>query len=416
MSPELSESLDYPSKLSRHPAHIGRLIADGEAQAAAFLDELGSDPSPTPPNLWSKRSRSTSRSGAAVIRRRSRRRRCCCRCLPAARVASRRADQPPPPALVPAAPRPPSPDVGDAARRAAASRRRPPKCRTLPAPDAAAPRRARPRAGAPRLRRPAGELGAAALGRGLRARVDAAPAAVPFRLRLNHVSQFKYTNSLATQHDLRRSLRRRARRPAPQRHPARARRLLFLRLRVRSAAGLQHPGLHVDAPRWSATAAGYVGFVFDKAFALRAGFFSLPSVRSHDRDVSVLSRHRPQHGDNYFRPGLHAGRVGQRRAAARLQLHRDDRQLAEHARHQVDRASTTSSPTPHRSGTTCTTSARTGTTTSTTTRWRCASARAFTYAREDRLSRSVGGRPGEQRRPSSRTGCSCSRPARSRRT
>ncbi len=33
MSSELAESLDYPSKLSRHPAHIGRLIADGAAQA-----------------------------------------------------------------------------------------------------------------------------------------------------------------------------------------------------------------------------------------------------------------------------------------------------------------------------------------------------------------------------------------------
>ncbi len=40
MSQELAESLDYPSKLSRHPTHIGRLIADGEAQAGAFLDEL----------------------------------------------------------------------------------------------------------------------------------------------------------------------------------------------------------------------------------------------------------------------------------------------------------------------------------------------------------------------------------------
>jgi len=40
MSAALAENLDYPSKLSRHPAHIERLIADGEAQAAAFLDEL----------------------------------------------------------------------------------------------------------------------------------------------------------------------------------------------------------------------------------------------------------------------------------------------------------------------------------------------------------------------------------------
>jgi NTE family protein len=40
MSSELSESLDYPSKLSRHPAHIARLIADGEAQAGVFLAEF----------------------------------------------------------------------------------------------------------------------------------------------------------------------------------------------------------------------------------------------------------------------------------------------------------------------------------------------------------------------------------------
>ena len=40
MSAELSESLDYPSKLSRHPDHIGRLIADGETQAGKFLAEF----------------------------------------------------------------------------------------------------------------------------------------------------------------------------------------------------------------------------------------------------------------------------------------------------------------------------------------------------------------------------------------
>jgi hypothetical protein len=38
--PDLAESLDYPSKLSRNPAHIARLIVDGETQASAFLAEL----------------------------------------------------------------------------------------------------------------------------------------------------------------------------------------------------------------------------------------------------------------------------------------------------------------------------------------------------------------------------------------
>jgi NTE family protein len=40
MSDELSRTLDYPSKLSRQPFHIDRLIADGEAQASRFLAEL----------------------------------------------------------------------------------------------------------------------------------------------------------------------------------------------------------------------------------------------------------------------------------------------------------------------------------------------------------------------------------------
>jgi NTE family protein len=40
MSPQLQEGLDYPSKLSRQPAHISRLIADGEAQGRSFLAAL----------------------------------------------------------------------------------------------------------------------------------------------------------------------------------------------------------------------------------------------------------------------------------------------------------------------------------------------------------------------------------------
>ena len=40
MSRELQEGLDYPSKLSRQPEHIDRLIADGETQAATFLQQI----------------------------------------------------------------------------------------------------------------------------------------------------------------------------------------------------------------------------------------------------------------------------------------------------------------------------------------------------------------------------------------
>jgi NTE family protein len=42
MSKELQEGLDYPSKLSRLPDHIERLVIDGEQQANAFLASIDS--------------------------------------------------------------------------------------------------------------------------------------------------------------------------------------------------------------------------------------------------------------------------------------------------------------------------------------------------------------------------------------
>ena len=50
MSEELQETLDYPSKLSRLPSHIDRLIADGEAQATAFLSAAGRRGPPVHPS------------------------------------------------------------------------------------------------------------------------------------------------------------------------------------------------------------------------------------------------------------------------------------------------------------------------------------------------------------------------------
>jgi NTE family protein len=41
MSAALQKGLDYPSKLSRQPTHIDRLLADGERQANAFLSSIG---------------------------------------------------------------------------------------------------------------------------------------------------------------------------------------------------------------------------------------------------------------------------------------------------------------------------------------------------------------------------------------
>jgi hypothetical protein len=47
MSEELLLGLDSPSKLSRQPSHIARLIEDGKEQAQQFLSELGA---PEPPS------------------------------------------------------------------------------------------------------------------------------------------------------------------------------------------------------------------------------------------------------------------------------------------------------------------------------------------------------------------------------
>ncbi len=40
MSREVQDSLDYPSKLSRHPDLIHKLMEDGERQAREFLESL----------------------------------------------------------------------------------------------------------------------------------------------------------------------------------------------------------------------------------------------------------------------------------------------------------------------------------------------------------------------------------------
>ena len=49
MSDALQRSLDYPSKLTRQPGHIATLIADGVAQARAFLAELEAGRAPADP-------------------------------------------------------------------------------------------------------------------------------------------------------------------------------------------------------------------------------------------------------------------------------------------------------------------------------------------------------------------------------
>jgi NTE family protein len=54
ISEELQEHLDYPSKLSRQPRHIERLLDDGEKQTLDFLSKIGDirgEPPPPPPEV-----------------------------------------------------------------------------------------------------------------------------------------------------------------------------------------------------------------------------------------------------------------------------------------------------------------------------------------------------------------------------
>jgi hypothetical protein len=129
---------------------------------------------------------------------------------------------------------------------------------------------------------------------------------MPFRLVLNHVSQFKYTNSLATEptytdhfgnvHDVvRRNDVQLTRDVFYFSGHAFDERLDFNILVFTSSATLV------------ATAAGYAGFVFNKAFALRAGYFSLPSVRSLTGTYPFFHGIDRSMATNYFRPGFTQG-------------------------------------------------------------------------------------------------------------
>jgi hypothetical protein len=65
--------------------------------------------------------------------------------------------------------------------------------------------------------------------------------------------------------------------------------------------------LYTSSATLSATAAGYVGYVFDRAFALRAGFFSLPSVRSLTGTYPFFHPTDRSMADNFVRPGFTQG-------------------------------------------------------------------------------------------------------------
>jgi hypothetical protein len=131
-------------------------------------------------------------------------------------------------------------------------------------------------------------------------------AGTPFRLVLNHVSQFKYTNSLATKKTYSDHF--------GGVHEVQRRNDIQLTRDVFYFSGYAFDPrldfnilLFTSSATLVATAAGYVGFVFHKAFALRAGYFSLPSVRSLTGTYPFFHGTDRSMSTNYFRPGFTQG-------------------------------------------------------------------------------------------------------------
>jgi hypothetical protein len=131
-------------------------------------------------------------------------------------------------------------------------------------------------------------------------------AALPYRLRLNHVSQFRYTNTMAVDKFWTDHLGRV--------HEVLRRNDIQLTRDVFYFSGYVFNRrldfnilLYTSSATLSATAAGYVGYVFDNAFALRVGFFSLPSVRSLTGTYPFFQALDRPMATNYMRPGFTQG-------------------------------------------------------------------------------------------------------------
>ncbi len=132
------------------------------------------------------------------------------------------------------------------------------------------------------------------------------PIQTPFRLQLNHVSQFRYTNTLAVQKTFTDHLGNV--KDVATRNDIQLTRDVFYFSGFAFDPRLDfNILLYTSSATLSATAAGYVGFVFSKAFALRAGFFSLPSVRSLTGTYPFFHSTDRSMANNYVRPGFTQG-------------------------------------------------------------------------------------------------------------
>ena len=155
---------------------------------------------------------------------------------------------------------------------------------------------------------------------------------LPFRLKLNHVSQFKYTNThggaptyvthLGEVKDVNKRNDFQLTRDV----------FYFSGYVFDHNARLQHPPLHLDG-RPDGDGGRICRLRVQQGVRAAGRILLAAELARHDRHLSVLPGHRPQHGGQLHAARIHPGRLGQRRAVPWLQLHRDGRQLAQHARH-----------------------------------------------------------------------------------
>jgi hypothetical protein len=127
-----------------------------------------------------------------------------------------------------------------------------------------------------------------------------------FMLRLKHVSQFKYANSLHVNKTFTDHLGRE--RDVLRRHDIQLTRDVFYFSGYAFSPRLDfNILLYTSSATLSATAAGYAGYVFHEAFRLRAGFFSLPSLRSMTGTYPFFPGTDRSMAVNYMRPGFTQG-------------------------------------------------------------------------------------------------------------
>ena len=131
-------------------------------------------------------------------------------------------------------------------------------------------------------------------------------APIQFKLVLNHVSQFKYTNTLATNKTYTDHLGNE--KEVLRRNDIQLTRDVFYFSGYVFERGLDfNILLYTSSATLTATAAGYLGYKFSEAFALRVGFFSLPSMRSMTGTYPFFQGTDRSMAVNYMRPGFTQG-------------------------------------------------------------------------------------------------------------